>query len=258
MNIKRMLLPILFACGFFAGALCAAEAPTPPEHFYNPPENLNPDPAYLPGGFPMPDQTAALADYQAQKDKLMLQPLQPGDELFGVGEDVSELKMTAIKNETTPVLAYFRRFGGYLLFRGGAFSGAGLLVSLNAFDSGVPGRDGRVMTIFFRSFDPRFSSARIRLDELVEGPAALKELADGKAHEVGAKGTLTLNGVTKPIQPAIRVQWSENQWTVSSVSPLEILLSDFDLDDQAPALMKACNHKAIGNRIALEWNVVLK
>ena len=92
-------------------------------------------------------------------------------------------------------------------------------------------------------------------DKLETTYQKLKSLQDGAEHVVRAEGTLTIGGVTRPVSPLLNVTWKGDHWTVEQKEPLHVLISDYLLEGSLPALMLACNHKSVGNRVSLEWEI---
>lgn len=251
----RNVLTLLVSIAFFCTASYAATESKTPEHFFNPPENINPDPAYVPGDYVLPDMAQALAQFKAAQKQLAEIKASKGDRLFRTKKEDGEVSVTVIKNEKAPVLAYFRDFDGYILFREEKFSEAKLIISVNSWDSAVPGRDNRVRAIFFESMNSKKALATLHLTRIGDGTMDFEKLKKDGPHKIEAGGVLILGGILRPVRPMLEIQWDGKGWNVKSAEPLHVLISDFKLDGNLLALMKQCNHKSIGNSISIEWNL---
>lgn len=243
-----------FLIPLFWTTLACAQAP---EKFVNPPENLNPNASYVPGDYVTPDLAPAIKHYKdlVSEWEYTAKVRAPEETLFKMKS--GELRVTVIKNESVPVLAYFKDFSGGLFFRDGVFSGASVLISVNSWDTAVPGRDGRVKSILFQSMNLENATAALELKFITKGPADQKTLQDGALHAVETSGTLRVAGAGVSVSPSINVQWKDNQWVIAQAQPLDVYISDFGLGARVPLLMKECNHKSITNKVSLEWDLAL-
>lgn len=240
---------------FFLLAAFPARAESP-DHFINPPENINPDPAYVPGDYVLPDMTEALRSYELQSDALLAEDVLKDMGKVFIAEPGGELRMTVMKNETTPVLGYFRDYNGYISFQDDEFAAAQLLISVNSWDTGIPGRDGRIRAIFFEAMDPKNAIAQLVITRIVSGgPVKLKELKNGGKHDIRASGMLTFGGATVSVLPHLTIQWKDKRWQIAQAEPLEIFISALDLESNVAPLMKECNHQSVGNRVSIEWEI---
>jgi len=88
--------------------------------------------------------------------------------------------------------------------------------------------------------------------------ADFEKLKENGPHKVEAAGVLIIGYVLKPVRPLMEVEWDGKGWKIKSAEPLQILISDFKLDGNLPALMKECNHKSIGNNVSIEWALEFK
>ncbi|GEM_PF-2539015 len=252
LKVFLFLLPFAFLC---AVANAAEEEPKIPEHFFNPSENINPDPAYVPGDYPLPDISQALSQFEAGTKRLLTEiKVGKGNKLFRTKKE-GEVSITVIKNKTAPVLAYFRDFEGYILFRQDKFSEAKLIISINSWDSAVPGRDNRVRAILFQSMNVDKAMATLHLTHIAGESINFDQLKKKGLYKIETSGVLILGGVVRPVRPTIEIEWVNNAWKVKSAEPLQILISDFKLDGNLPALMKECNHKSVGNNVSIEWEL---
>ena len=225
-----------------------------PEQFLNPPENINPDPNYVPGDYALPDLSGALSFFATARKRLDEMEIQKGDKLFRL-KRAGEIRVTVTKNQTIPVLAYFHEFDGYILFRQGVFSETKLIISLNSWDTAVPGRDNRVRALLFESMLPEKAIATLHLTHIGSDLIELDKLKDQSPLTVEVSGVLAIGGIVKPVRPMIEIDWGHGKWKVKQAKPLEILISDFGFGEKALTLMKACNHKSISNKISIEWEL---
>ena len=228
-----------------------------PEHFYNPPENINPDPAYTPGAYATPETQPARTVYLNQKQALATpEELTSADRLFTLNG--SEVSFTAIKNEKAKVLGYFREFFGVLKVQKGVPASMTMVIDINSLDTAVPGRNNRLIDLFFESTKPEFGAASVDFDKLDLGGKTLAQLEDGKEHAVEASGKIKLNGVEGPLSAELTVQKTGAVLSVKTTKPVDLLISDFNFAHRIPDLLKACNHKSLGNHIAINVNLYLK
>lgn len=234
-----------------------AQTADAPERFVNPPENIDPDPNHIPGDYALPDLTQALSFFGTARRRLDEMEVKKEDKLFRV-KKAGEIRVTVTKNQTVPVLAYFREFDGYILFRDGVLSETKLIISLNSWDTAVPGRDNRVRALLFESMLPEKAIAILHLTHIGSGSIELDKLEDQSPLTVEVGGVLVIGGIVKPVQALIEVDWGRGKWKVKQAKPLEILISDFGFGEKAMALMKACNHKSIENKISIEWELEFK
>jgi len=220
-----------------------------PDHYYNPIENINPDPNYTPGNYPLEDTNVARSLFHIEKDELIASATEAGaNSLVTLG--MGEITFKSIKNETASVLGYFRNYFGVMtLGEGGAdFK---ILIDVNSLDTGVPGRNNRILNLFFESMSPKLGFSSIHFDQIELGAENLEMLADGASHSVKASGIISLNGVSKSISANLIVQQQNGTWRVETAEPISLLISDFAFGDKAYTLMQSCNHKALGNLVMI-------
>lgn len=241
MTMRPLALPLVAAAFLLVGA---GEAP---EHYKNDPKNINPDPNYVPGPYAMPDQFAARTEFEAKRAELnKLDELGNPRRLVTVGGEVS---FVATKNESARVQGYFRNFSGAVVFGPKAIEKMDLLIDINSLDTAVPGRNYRILNIFFDAAAPELGTARAQFDKFDLHGKSLKDLEKGKAKQLTATGTLQLNGKTVPISAELKVEKKGSSYLVETEKPLILKLSDFEYGNKAMELMKECNHKALGNGV---------
>lgn len=221
----------------------------PPEHYVNKSKSFNSDPDYVPGDYPAPDTKASDENYTVMVDNLDPE----GDILDVMREEGDEITYTAIKNKTASVLGYFRTYDGYISFKEGKFNKAELLINVNSTDSGIPGRDNRIISLFFQSMKPELGTAVLILDKITDGNPYIAAVQNGAVHQIKTSGLFTFGAVTLSINAMLQVQWDPEKeiLSVQTAEPVEILISDLKLDGNVPALMEECNHKSLGNLIKI-------
>lgn len=222
--------------------------------FANEPKFIHPDPNFNPGDFPLAEVGNARVTYYNKKYKW----LKTLDANSSVTVDIGEIFVTAMKNETNPVLGYFRSYFGILRTNEKGIASADILIDVNSYDSGVPGRNNRILNIFFESMKLENSAIEVKFNQFETDTKDLNELADGHYHIVKANGTLMMNGVTKNISASVSVKKDKNTWMAETVHPVVVLISDFAFGDKANALMKSCNHKSIGNAVKVDCKLFFR
>lgn len=230
-----------------------AQQPEAPKHYYNAPENINPDPNYVPGDYALQDIYASRTAYYAKKADLAAAAGSGDAVTLGTGE----VSFSTTKNETAHVSGTIREFLGTLKMGNSGPEKMEIILDINSLETGVPGRNNRILDIFFQSMKPEFGTALALFDKFDLGGdfAAWK---DGEARPVKASGTLTLNGATRPVSASLTVTRRGSGWLVESSEALTILVSDFGFENRIYDLMKACNHKSIGNAVEIKVKLELR
>ena len=251
--MKRSIFLVLGLCVLSVFTANAAVI----EHFHNDPKNIDPDPAYIPGDHALPEVFASRTYYQAQKDKLA----EGGsvlsiDRLFTIGS--GEVTFAAIKNESAEVLGHFRNYFGTVDLKDGLPARMDMLIDINSLDTSVPGRNNRIMDLFFQSAKPEFGTAVIAFDRFDLNGKGLDLLQDGNEHGIGVSGHITLNGVDRPLTAQLTVQKKGLTWSAKTTEPIELLLTDFGFEERIPEFLKSCNHRSLGNRVAVTVHLYLR
>jgi hypothetical protein len=242
---------LILVISVFSLASARAEVP---EHFYNAPENINPDPNYTPGDWPLPEVFEAKTLYQAKKSELIeTADLSDQDHLFTLGW--GEIRFTNLKNETAPVMGYFRNYSGIATVGSAGPRNVTVLVDINSLDTGVPGRNNRILAIFFESVKPELGAAQIEFDQFDLDARSWSDLSEGAPQEIEAAGTISLNGSVQPISARLIIQKQGDTWSVKNAEPITLKISDFGFGDRVYDLVKSCNHNSLSN--AVEVNVEL-
>ena len=249
------------ACSFFLisiGPLVFAQTPTPaPEHFYNDPANINTDPSYVPGDYPMEDTNDARTYYQIKKEDITksVDPL-AGSAAFTL--DLGEISFKAIKNESAEVMGYFRNYFGVVQYTDKGFEKIRLIIDINSLDTAVPGRNNRILKLFFQSMKPELGTSEVVFDSFDGQGKSLAEFSDGQEHPLKAVGKVILNGTTQKISAILNVTKNNDAWKIETQEPISLLISDFNFGDRPYVLMKECNHKAIGNHVTVKSTLYFK
>jgi len=253
---KKIRLGLFVVLSFMAVGVQHTRAEEP-ENFYNAPENMNADPNYVPGPYALPEVHAAKTVYQAKSDELA-RAHSLLDANTRVTLNAGQVTFSALKNETAEVLGYFRGFFGVLTLAGGAPSRMDMVIDINSLDTAVPGRNNRILDLFFQSTKPELGTAAVYFDKFDLGGKVLSEMEDGTEYAISASGKLTLNQVEKEVEARLGVTKSGSGWVVKTLEPLDVFISDFALTERVPAFLMACNHKALGNRVKVNVELTLK
>ena len=245
----------IFAIGMAGILFCPMVLPAaesqPPKHFMNDPGFINTDPNHVPGDWPLPDPFQAQTLYYQKLAEMASAPsAAAANRLFTLG--AGEITFTAVKNESKTVLGYFRNYFGVVELKDDQPVNLQMIVDMNSLDTGVPGRNHRILDLFFQSAKPEWGTATVTFDRFDLGGKSMKKLGDGKPHSLHASGTLGLNGVTRPISAELTLMKQNRTWIADSSSPLSLLISDFGFDDRVYELMKSCNHKSIANAVEIK------
>ncbi len=246
MKAQTLLVSYLLVSFLLPSAGRAAEAP---QHFYNAAENLDSDPAFIPPFVPLEDTSEARMVYYAARDGLVQQyDVTKVEHLAALG--VGEVQFTNMKNETLPVAGFFRHYTAFAVVENNVPVRMEMLIDINSLDTGVPGRNHRILNVFFESMKPALGSARIVFDRF-EGDAALKD-EEGAVSFFTAVGNLTLNEVTRPVTAELQVTRLGDVWVAETVEPVRLLISDFGFGERVLALMISCNHQSISNEVTIQ------
>ena len=253
MSILKSITNLIFILSVTT-TLCA-QADTPPQHFFNAPEHINSNPDYVPGEYALADTHSAKTYYFSKKEELISQGLLL-DPQQKITTGLGSITFSNIKNETAKVLGYFRNYSGSLSTKGMNITGLQLVIDINSLDTAVPGRNNRIMDIFFQSLKPELGTAIINFTDIKT--KSLQKNSIATAFVCEANGTIDLNGVTKPIQAKLQITDTNGTWTVELQSPLSLYISDFGYENNVYSLMKACNHKSISNEVEINAKIYLR
>lgn len=250
----RYLSSLIVAVMIFQLVSTEGHAETQPaEHYYNNPANINPDPNYAPGDYPVPNAFNAKTIYQVKKAALA-QAADPIRSKSAVTLGVGEVTFKSIKNETAIVQGYFRNyFGSTTIAENGEVEKFTFLIDINSLDTAVPGRNYRILSIFFNSIQPDLGICTIEFTKFDKQAAA-----GDKPEMVTASGTIQLNGVTKPLSAKLAVEHKNDTCIVTSAHPITLSIADFQFGGRVYELMKECNHKSLGNNVDVSVKLYLR
>jgi len=199
---------------------------------------------------------AAQAQYALKKSELASGVLSEGDTLTTLG--TGELTFTTIKNESATVFGYFRNYFGIAKIRENQIEEVAFIIDVNSLDTAVPGRNNRILDIFFQSFKPELGAATIQFDSFDAQKPLLSAYQEGKAFALRATGLIDLNGTSKKIAANLILQRQGDLWSVKTEHPISLYLSDFNFGNRIYDLMKECNHKSIGNKVEINVDFTFK
>lgn len=254
--MKKTTMKAFFVLGIFLFCV-RLWADQPVEHFYNDPNYIEVDPNYTPGSFPLSDVNDARTYFYIKKAELV----KPEDSLkwgrlFSLG--LGKLTFTSLKNKTVPVLGYFRSYSAILDYDQNRLIRLQMVIDVNSLDTAVPGRNNRLLGIFFKSMTPSLGTAIVDLDQLDMKGESLQVFGDGKSRKVFARGSILLNEVVRPIEVELEVVKTEETWVVKMVEPLNLMISDFGFGDRVYELLRSCNHKSISNAVKINAELYFK
>jgi hypothetical protein len=224
-------------------------------HFLNSPQYVNPDPNYVPGDYPLAEVANARAVYHTLKQGL---ENAVHDEQSAVTVNAGEVAWTSIKDSTKPVLGYFRNYFGVLKWSKKGIENAEIVIDVNSLDSAVPGRNNRILNIFFESMKPEFGAAELKLTKFDLDEKGMRMLEAGTSQNVTATGTLSLNGVTNEASVLLKLSKKGRTWFVETVGPLTILITDHGFGGRVFALMKECNHRSLANAVRVSAKLIFR
>ncbi len=237
--VRKTALVTILAGSMGLASVAAAKAP---EHYINPKENLNPDPNYAPGDYAAPEAFASRTAYAAAKAELANAEMAgKAGRVMTLG--IGEITFSAAKNKDKSVLGYFRNYFGVAEMGKGGLKKMTMLVDINSLDTAVPGRNNRIVDIFFEAAKPEKGMATVEFTKFQGMNAKVMK----KGGTITATGEITLNEVKKPITAKLKLKKNGATWMVETVEPIKLLISEFGYEKAAYALMKSCNHSALGN-----------
>ena len=168
-----------------------------------------------------------------------------------------EISIIAVKDGGTEVAGRFTRLRGEATFDDGDLP-AGLhgvmRVSIESFDSGNAGRDTNIEGVFFDAATHPTATVRLTsLDGLPEEGVAI-----GYDAAATAKGSLEIQGISTPIEAAVRLSRSaQNDYHLDSTAPVFLSIEDLKLTPRLKALMMACGHKSVDNNVRVSFRLDL-
>ena len=234
-----------------------AETQEVPEHYYNDPANIHPDPDYTPGDFLLGDVYAAKTIYFLKKGVLAESLIEGGEgavSTLGLGE----ITFSSVKNESAEVLGYFRDYLAVVSMGKKGPDRLEMLIDINSLDTAVPGRNNRILKLFFHSIKGELGHAVVVFDQFDYGKSSFKSWREGKTNSIRASGSIMLNGVAREISATLDVTPKNRGWVVETREPIALLISDFQFGNRVYDLMKSCNHKSIGNTVGVRVQLYFK
>lgn len=254
---KKQIISLVFLGFSILLTSIASAADSAPEFYKNDPKNLNEDPNYSPGDVPLNEIFPAQTVYYAKKTEL-IQSVNFSEKNFLTTLDVGEISFSIMKNKTVPVLGYFRNYFGILSVGADKPERMDMIIDVNSLDTGVPGRNNRILNIFFESMKPDFGTAFITFNSFDMHDKSLSDMSVMELSRIEASGTLTLNGETKDISAYLAIKKEGDTWVVETEEPIQIKISDFGFGDRVYELMKSCNHQSMGNTVDVKVKLYLK
>lgn len=234
-----------------------AETQQVPEHYTNDPANIHPDPDYTPGDFPLGDVYAAKTIYFLKKGVLAESLIEGGEgavSTLGLGE----VTFSSVKNESAEVLGYFREYLAVASMGKKGPERLEMLIDINSLDTAVPGRNNRILNLFFHSMKGELGHAVVVFDQFDRGKSSFGSWKEGKTYSIRASGSIMLNGVTRKISATLDVTPKNHGWVVETQEPIVLLISDFQFGNRVYDLMKSCNHKSVGNTVGVRVQLYFK
>ena len=234
-----------------------AETQEVPEHYYNDPANIHPDPDYTPGDFPLGDVYEAKTIYFMKKGELAESLIEGGEgavSTLGLGE----ITFSSVKNESAEVLGYFRDYVAIASIGKQGPERLELLIDINSLDTAVPGRNNRILNLFFHSIKGELGHAVVVFDQFDWGKSSFWSWREGKTYSIRASGSIMLNGVNRGISATLDVTPKNRGWVVETQEPIALLISDFQFGNRVYDLMKSCSHKSVGNAVGVRVQLYFK
>ena len=164
----------------------------------------------------------------------------------------SRIGYVSYKNKNLTVPGYFSEAHGFGVF--GEAPEARLVINPLSLDSGDPVRDRKLEKLFFELADAKNAVFVFRSTK-IEG--ALPKNAE-ETSRVTITGDLTLHGAKKTLTLPFDVKKTGEGYEAKlATSPYLLSFSDFGLVEPLRALMKSCNHAAMGTAAALDITLKL-
>jgi len=249
---KTILTLIVFSVFLWQSQAVLAKDET---HFFNPIENFNRDPNYVPGQYDKQDTNMAESAYYLKQSEYV-DKSKGSDHLVVLGG--GDITFSSTKNESAEVLGYFREYYGYVDVANDMPKAMFLVINVNSLDTSVPGRNNRILDLFFRSFEPELGKIVVEFKTIEVSGKTLSELSDGQEHTVDVRGNVFLNGQRKEVKASVTIKRQQGAWHAYTAKPITLFLSDFNYEKEVYALMKSCNHKSISDKVDVMINVYLK
>jgi hypothetical protein len=225
------------------------------KNFYNDPININRNPNYILGDYPLPDINDAKTYFQMKKSEIITPTTlkTPG---YSFTTGIGEITFSSTKDETNKVLGYFRNYIGFLQTKGMNIHAIKLVIDINSLDTAVAGRNNRILDLFFKSSLPANGTALVDFSKIQT--KSLRKQENNTQYTVIASGTLSLNGISSPIKAKLNITHDKEVWTIETVDALQLNISDLGYKNEIYDLLKSCNHKSIGNGVEIKTKLYLR
>ncbi|RMG11804.1 MAG: YceI family protein [Deltaproteobacteria bacterium] len=169
-----------------------------------------------------------------------------------LAKDGTRIGYVSYKNEKLPVSGYFAEAYGFGVF--GKSPTARLVINPLSLDSGDPVRDRKLEKLFFelgKGENARFVFEASKIDGALPTEA-------GQKTKVTLSGTLTLHGTKHPLTLPFEVNKAADGYVARlATDPFLLGFADFGLIEPLKALMKSCNHAAMGTSAKLDLTLRL-
>ena len=133
-----------------------------------------------------------------------------------------------------------------------------MLIDINSLDTAVPGRNNRILNLFFHSMESDMGDAVVVFDQFDLGKSPFRSWREGKTYSIRASGSIILNKVARDISATLDVTPRNRGWVVETKETIALSISDFQFGNRVYDLMKSCNHKSIGNNVGVRVELYFK
>lgn len=167
----------------------------------------------------------------------------------------SRIGYVSYKNGELPVPGYFTRAEGFAVI-GDDRPQVLVAIDVPSINSGNPVRDAKLLKLFFQVGEGDNGAMRYTADVAGWKRHDLPQ-QEGQSTETTLKGDLTLHGVSHAVEVPLKVTRTKDGWHASLARPVLLPLSPFALVDPLRSLMVSCNHKSMGDAVALQFDLAL-
>lgn len=169
---------------------------------------------------------------------------------FKVARLYSLIKVTLIKDENIPVKGTFHLKSGELDDRK-----LELRADLFSWDSGLDLRDERVRQIFFKAPKENQDFLKITATNFTHDMKNLREKKQLNHLKIALDITLNQKTVTKTAEVFAMFDETKGRLQVMSLQPVSLKISEFFLSDRLKELMEVCEHKIMGDEVAVDFKI---
>ena len=202
----------------------------------------------------MPEMTApvsAAATAKAALDATTAALCKKGS-VLAVQKEGTRFGYVSYKNEKLPVAGLFEEAG--MVFTLGGKSAVEGWINVLSVNSGDPVRDRKLLKLFFEAEKPE--NAVMRLSGTLNPPLTTADL-DKEMLDFRIQGMLELHGKPRPIDLPFHAMKKDGKWSAALNGEHLLELADFGLLEPLKALMKSCNHAAMGDAVKLDLTLAL-